>query len=445
MFTKKKYKLLSAEQVTAPDGSSHTLYRIQALIDIPLHEVKAGDLGGYVQNKGTLSHKGSCWVGGNAIARSYGGGHVVIDDALVTDEAFVSGRVSDSSKVSGRARTLRYVGEGANVSGNAVVNGSIYGNITVTDDVYIGNGTNMQASNNSEVSISGNVKIDAPSMKNENSVWFIEFRNDEKVRISGKIHLDEVLIRGNCVLDGEFSLKNVTFEGDTTIKGNHQIKPHVKFSGTNVLTGAVMIPPGTHVHDVVMDGGVLDYSSPALVGQQSIVGAAFVPSMPVLDPAVPRASPSIVSNEYISLISQIETEYEAYTTDIVKLIKYPAMVDTSIPEVIDFVAKLRSAKRAVIAGNEDRLKDLAESLDVAFIRAENTVRTLVTSHLDENKKKSLRNAEKMFNIACDEASPEPEKKMGFKAGMRALEGIIDVSDNAVEKMKARVGILELEA
>ena len=458
MFGPKKYKLLPAERVTAKDGNAYTLYRIESLVDIPLHGVKVGDKGGYVQNKGTLSHKGSCWVGGNAIALSFGGDKVVVDDALVTDEAFASGRVSGTSKVSGNARTLRAVSEGANVSGNAVVKGVLYGNINVMDNVYIETSTNIQASNNSEVTISGDVKIDAPSRKNKSDAWFIELRGSEKVIISGKLNLDEVLLRGNCILDGNFSLKNVTFEGDTIIRGTHQIKPHVNFSGTNVLTGTVMIPPGTHVHDVVMDSGVLDYAAPRepydivlpeppswenMVRPKSVAGAVFTPPMTV--PETPSSSLNAVINEYVAIIAEVEAEYEAYTTDIVKLIKYPAMVDTSIPEVRDFVVALRTAKRAVRLNQIEKLSELASTLEEVFVNAENRVQTLVSSHLDEGKKKSLKTAEQMFKIACDDASPEPEKRLGYKAGMRSLEGVLVVSDKATENLKARIGILELEA
>ncbi|MBD8056934.1 hypothetical protein ICV35_25130, partial [Rhodococcus ruber] len=43
-----------------------TLHRIKALRDIPLHGVKAGDLGGWIENERNLSQDGDCWVGGNA-------------------------------------------------------------------------------------------------------------------------------------------------------------------------------------------------------------------------------------------------------------------------------------------------------------------------------------------------------------------------------------------
>lgn len=61
-----------------------TLHRIRALIDIPEHDVKAGDLGGWIEAERNLSQKGAAWVA---------------DPALVMDSARVTGkaRVMDSA------------------------------------------------------------------------------------------------------------------------------------------------------------------------------------------------------------------------------------------------------------------------------------------------------------------------------------------------------------
>lgn len=57
----KKYELTS-ESITLPDGTR--LYRIKALRDFG--NVKAGDLGGFIEKENNLSHSGDAWVGGNA-------------------------------------------------------------------------------------------------------------------------------------------------------------------------------------------------------------------------------------------------------------------------------------------------------------------------------------------------------------------------------------------
>ena len=101
-----KYKLTD-EKIKHNDK---TLYRIQALKDFG--DVKAGELGGWIESERNLSQDGNCWVYDDAW---------VYDNARVFDNALISGnakvydnaRVSDDVLISGNAR----------VSGNAWVSG----------------------------------------------------------------------------------------------------------------------------------------------------------------------------------------------------------------------------------------------------------------------------------------------------------------------------------
>jgi len=61
----------------------HTLYRIRALRDIPRHNVKAGDLGGFIESEVNLSQEGDCWVGDNAYV--FGGARVCINACVCGD------------------------------------------------------------------------------------------------------------------------------------------------------------------------------------------------------------------------------------------------------------------------------------------------------------------------------------------------------------------------
>lgn len=80
-MSNRKYRLLRKEKVIPASknwnsSTARKVHRIQALQDIPEHGVKKGDIGGYVSNRDTLSHEGSCWV-------DYGAqviGHVTIKD-----------------------------------------------------------------------------------------------------------------------------------------------------------------------------------------------------------------------------------------------------------------------------------------------------------------------------------------------------------------------------
>ena len=102
----KKYDLVNKQ----PNG----LWQIRALRDFG--DVKAGDLGGYVQYEDNLSQTGNCWVYGNAR---------VYDNAMVYNNAIICGNA--------------VICNNAKVYGNALVYGNVivYGNAGVYDNARI--------------------------------------------------------------------------------------------------------------------------------------------------------------------------------------------------------------------------------------------------------------------------------------------------------------------
>lgn len=137
----KKYEILKDRAITM-NGS--TIYRIKALKDFG--NVKAGDMGGFVEKEENLSHEGPCWIYGdamvyhnakvkdNAIVRDYA--HVY-NDAQVLQNAIVEGhtRVFDQCFVFGNAR----IKDNANVFGHGRVNGFaiMQDNATVFDNARV--------------------------------------------------------------------------------------------------------------------------------------------------------------------------------------------------------------------------------------------------------------------------------------------------------------------
>lgn len=105
----KKYELTGETK----EIGGKILHRIRALIDIPEHDVKAGDLGGWLETEENLSHNGAAWV---------------TDSALVMDAAWVTGsaRVMDSARVTGKALVMgsAWVTGSARVMGEALVTNS---------------------------------------------------------------------------------------------------------------------------------------------------------------------------------------------------------------------------------------------------------------------------------------------------------------------------------
>src|SRR5690554_5300865 len=123
----RKYQLTNETRAIG----DRVLHRIRALIDIPKHGVKAGDLGGFIEGESNLSHNGECWIGKNACAYDnayvYGNARVY-DNARIRDNAHVGGDawICGNANVYGKARIRDYAGVSANarVHGNAL----IYGN-----------------------------------------------------------------------------------------------------------------------------------------------------------------------------------------------------------------------------------------------------------------------------------------------------------------------------
>ena len=113
----KKFEL-TTEFITNVLGKK--LFRIKALVEFG--NVKAGELGGYVEKEENVSQSGNAWVSGNA---------EVSGNARVSGNAEVSGK----AKVSGNARVFG----NAEVSGDAWVSGNtrVYGNAWVYGDARV--------------------------------------------------------------------------------------------------------------------------------------------------------------------------------------------------------------------------------------------------------------------------------------------------------------------
>jgi len=102
------------------------LKQIRALKNF--NDVKAGDIGGWIEKEENLSHEGNCWVSDNAKvsddAKVYGNAQVSVDavikgNAKVYDSAVVHGaaQVYGNAVIKGNAEVYL----DAQVSGNAIV------------------------------------------------------------------------------------------------------------------------------------------------------------------------------------------------------------------------------------------------------------------------------------------------------------------------------------
>lgn len=138
----KKYVLLEDDKIKV--WGRIELHRIQAVRDFG--NVSKGDLGGYIECEDNLSHRGTCWVRGNA---------KVFEHAQVLDNA----RVMDNARVFREA----VISENAYVAGNAIVKDQavVTGYADVSHAAIVGGSANIRdfASVRGSTGVSGKAKI----------------------------------------------------------------------------------------------------------------------------------------------------------------------------------------------------------------------------------------------------------------------------------------------
>lgn len=72
--------------------TSEELKQIRALIDIPKHNVKKGDIGGWIESEYNLSHKGDCWIESGEVY----GTSVVSEDAHIVNSNIKNSMIAGS-------------------------------------------------------------------------------------------------------------------------------------------------------------------------------------------------------------------------------------------------------------------------------------------------------------------------------------------------------------
>jgi carbonic anhydrase/acetyltransferase-like protein (isoleucine patch superfamily) len=414
----KKYKLIRVGKKNVNRSQySAKLFRLQALIDIPEHGVKAGDLGGYVYSRFNLSHIGSCWVGEEAqiVGRrvsisedAYIGGQAVVastGDFLVVIQG--KARVTENSTV---AADMGKWGANYNQSKEGEFAKIIRGNAQISGHAFI-NGVNM---------ITDNAKVYGNA--------YLYFANR---------------IGYNAEIFGDAKIgKRATIGTETRIFGNSSIGENCRVDLTSI-SGNAIIPDASFVSVGVIqnkDGRV------ALDGMTASQNDQFL-ALEMADSKAfkPTGLPREESDEIMDTYNEVLEGIATYETDIVKIIKHPVMTDRRDPHTLAMVIALKNAKRLHRTPESDAFKAAVQKLEEAFLVAEsNALRLSVTGLSDKGQRKAER-ASDLLDIAANEVSSEQEKKVAFKQAFKQLEGIIMVPEIAVETFRIKVGLKELES
>lgn len=183
IFMEKKF-ILTEETYYIDD---RPLYRIKALRSFG--DVRKGELGGFVEKEDNLSHKGDCWIYGNAC---------VYGDACVFEKATIYGN--------------------ARIWGHAIIvgNSSIYENACVYDCAYIGGNANIH--DNAHV-------FDSARVWGDSCVY-------DSAYICGNSQVyDDAFVEGNA-----YVCDRAKVCGDVHLYGNAHVGEHTKVQFSRLNT-----------------------------------------------------------------------------------------------------------------------------------------------------------------------------------------------------------------
>lgn len=139
-----------------------------------------------------------------------------------------------------------------------------------------------------------------------------------------------------------------------------------------------------------------------------------------------------------------------YELDVAKMIAFPAMSDGRQPLTAAFLRAKRMADGLRPASAKAKLttEQLAEyrsavtDFEVAFDVAERDARRLRDSAFSAVERKRLDTAKQLLTVAVDQAATPAERQLAYKRVREELDGLISVSDEAIEVLEKKV-MLEL--
>ncbi|KAA9089336.1 hypothetical protein [Microbacterium radiodurans] len=134
-----------------------------------------------------------------------------------------------------------------------------------------------------------------------------------------------------------------------------------------------------------------------------------------------------------------------YELDVAKLIAYPAMSDGRQPLTAAFLRAKKVADGLRPASERERItpadlaayRDALTDAEVAFDVAEREARRLSDRGFSEPERRRLDTAKRLLNVAIDEAATPAERRTAYERVRAELDGLIAVSDEAMERLAER--------
>ncbi|WP_051192073.1 hypothetical protein [Microbacterium luticocti] len=174
-------------------------------------------------------------------------------------------------------------------------------------------------------------------------------------------------------------------------------------------------------------------------GRQQVMAAASAPAEPSHEQQLERL---------FTAHDAVTKRWLEYELDVAKLIAFPAMSDGRQPLTAAFLRAKKVADRLRPASAKTRLspdelteyRNAVTDYEVAFDVAERDARRLRDSSFTEAERKRLGTAKQLLTVAVDQAATPAERQIAYKRVREELDGLISLSDGAVEVLEKKVAL-----
>lgn len=148
----------------------------------------------------------------------------------------------------------------------------------------------------------------------------------------------------------------------------------------------------------------------------------------------------------------ITARWLEYELDVAKMISFPAMSDGRQPLTAAFLRAKKVADRMRPASADARTpadqlvayENAVTDYEVAFEVAERDARRIKDSSFSAPERKRLDVAKQLLTVAIDQAATPAERQVAYKRVREELDGLISLSDDAIDVLEQKVA-LELPA
>ena len=174
---------------------------------------------------------------------------------------------------------------------------------------------------------------------------------------------------------------------------------------------------------------------------------------PAVDAAPAAAAQAVDSTEQalqrlFDAHDEVTHRWLDYELDVAKLIAFPAMSDGRQPLTAAFLRarkvadRLRPASVKVKVTKEqlDEYRNAVTDFEVAFDVAERDARRLKDASFSQSERRRLDTAKQLLTVAVDQAATPAERQLAYKRVREELDGLISISDDAIEVLEKKVAL-----